>query len=80
MTNKSEKKIVYSKLDYCWFLAGTYLDIMHGIGYIFSDDEFNRLFGELRDYVDKKLTMPCVGDINDYFVVAEQIVPTNENK
>ncbi len=88
MTNENEKttqtktpqKIVYSKLDFSWYLAGTYLDILRGIGTFSCDKEFNRLFNELRDYVDKQFTMHCQGDINDIFVIAEQIIPANEIK
>ena len=68
------QKTVYSKLDLSWYLAGTYLDIMRGLGAFSCDKEFNRLFGELRDYVDKKFFSQCDGDINDIFVVAEQII------
>lgn len=71
-------KTVYSRLAFSWFLAGTYLDIMRGISCFSSDAEFNRLFNELRDYVDKKLTLQCVGDINDIFVVAEQTIPADK--
>lgn len=70
-------KLVYSKLDYSWFLVGTYLDIMRGIRCISCDKEFSRLFDELRDYVDKKLTMQYEGDINDIFVIAEQIIKSD---
>lgn len=72
--SETTAKIVYSKLDYTWFLAGTYLDILRGIGYFSCDKEFNRLFCELRDYVDKQFTLHCQGDINDIFVIAEQII------
>lgn len=83
MTNKNEKStqmktpqnIVYSKHDFSWYLAGTYLDIMRGISCFSDDKECSRLFNELRDYVDKKISLPCQGDINDIFVIAEQIVP-----
>lgn len=78
--SKPTKKTVYSKLDFSWYLAGTYLDILRGIGCFSCDKEFNRLFCELRDYVDKKFTMHCVGDINDIFVVAEHIIPVDKIK
>lgn len=68
------QKVVYTKLDFSWYLARTYLDIMRGIGVFSRDEEFNRLFTELRDYVNKKLSLPCAGDINDIFVVTEQII------
>ena len=79
--HKSEAttKIIYNKLDLSWYLAGTYLDIMRGLGAFSCDKEFNRLFGELRDYVDKKFFSQCDGDINDIFVVAEQIIKNKFN-
>ncbi|MDE5562688.1 MAG: hypothetical protein K2J01_03985 [Clostridiales bacterium] len=74
------QKIVYSKLDFSWYLAGTYLDILRGIGAFSCDKEFSRLFTELRDYVDKRFLSQFEGEINDIFVIAEQIIPTNEIK
>lgn len=74
--SETTAKIVYSKLNFSWYLAGTYLDIMRGIGCFSSDKKFCGLFNELRDYVDKQLTKHCQGDINDIFVIAEQIVPS----
>ena len=75
---ETPKKIVYSKLSLSWYLAGIYLDIMRGLGIFSCDKEFKRLFGELRDYVDKQFFLQCEGEINDIFVVAEQIIKSDK--
>lgn len=79
-TRQSEEPKKYCKLKLSWYLAGIYLDILRGIVYISCDKEFNRLFGELRDYVERQLLSQFEGEINDIFVVAEQIIPTETLK
>ena len=74
--SQSEKKTVYSRLDLTWYLAGAYLDIVRSLGNFAHDKEFNRLFGELREYVDKQFFLQCDGEVSDIYVVAEQKIST----
>lgn len=69
---QSEKKTVYSRLDLSWYLAGAYLDVVRALGNFSRDEEFNRLFTELRNYVDKCFFEQCQGEISEIYVIAEQ--------
>ena len=66
------KKTVYSRLNISWYMVGAYLDIVRTLGDFSRDAEFNKLFGELREYVDKQFFAQCKGEISDIFVIAEQ--------
>lgn len=68
-----DKKTVYTRLDMSWYMISAYLD---GVKSLCRNDdkEFNRLFNELRDYVEKRLFDSCEGEIADLYVIAEQII------
>lgn len=69
----AKKKTVYTRLDMSWYLISAYLDGIKGLCRN-DDKEFNRLFNELRDYVEKQFFDSCEGEIADLYVIAEQIV------
>ncbi|MDE6029006.1 MAG: hypothetical protein K2F90_01640 [Clostridiales bacterium] len=68
------KKTVYSRLDISWYMMGAYLDIVRSLGNVARDEQFNKLFEALREYVDKQFFAQCQGEVSDVFVIAEQSI------
>lgn len=71
--NPTKTKTVYTRLDFSWYLISALLDGLSSQCRT-DDKEFNRLFSELRTYVENKFFSCCDGEITDMFVVAEQTV------
>ena len=59
---ENNDKIVYTKEDIVWYYASMYLDGLIHTGAKY-DEEFMRLYTQLCEYVDSKITSPYGGDI-----------------
>ena len=58
----NDDKIVYTKEDIIWHYVAMYLEGLLDTA-AWKDEEFMRLYNQLRAYVDSKLYSPYGGDI-----------------
>lgn len=59
---ENNDKIVYTKEDIIWYYAAMYLEGLMKTEARY-DEEFMRLYTQLREYVDSKISSPYGGDI-----------------
>ncbi|MCM1306826.1 MAG: hypothetical protein NC037_04215 [Bacteroides sp.] len=63
--------IVYIKEDFCWHYAAMYLDGLLNSAVV-QDEEFMRLYNQVKEYVDSKIFIPYQGEVVDFNVVVER--------
>ena len=72
-------RIVLTKHDLSWHIANWYLYNLGGLNCV-DDVEFDRLYKQLWNYVDSKISTCCDGDIIDeYVIVAQEEADTLSN-
>ena len=70
-----ENEKIATKVDITWYMLSLYLEDLQNSAMLFTQDqELNRRYTALRDYVDEKLALPKY-DIEDTYVVVEYVAP-----
>ena len=70
----NKKNVVKTKVAIEWYFASWYFQLFPQMikGEVFDDKHFERLYGEMRKYIDDKIETSVCGNIIDTYVVIEQ--------
>ena len=67
-----KKKIVKVRQELDWQVIYFFLYPLSDMGIFNNDQEFQKLYTTLFDYVKNKMALPYTGDIRDMYVIVEQ--------
>ena len=65
-------KLIQNRHEICWYIIDYYLDAILNLTVVDKDIKFGKLFNEMRNYVNGKITLENGGDVVDSFVVVLQ--------
>ncbi len=66
----TENQITKQKLE--WHFVSIYLDFLKTMASIKTDEEYQKRYLNLKEYVDKKISLESKTDVVDTYVVVEQ--------
>lgn len=75
--NQRRCKVIKVKQSFEWNVVFDYLQMFNMCLEAMRDEEFNKKFTDILDYVSSKISMPFEGNIKQIYVVVEQEA-TNE--